>query len=170
MRPQRQFPILPDQITAKAVMGPLPHEVKTVRLVNPARRDQHVVGPQCQLAIARSASEADTLPDEPASNAEPASRWLNEKQPQFGDFFAVPDEQYRADDFAVTLGDPAALSPGIEILDKSCGDPRDQRLESRIQAIFLGIKDAVTVDDPADVAGLVRTQEIREFGLFALHA
>src|SRR5271155_4479667 len=167
MRPQRQFPVLPDQITAEAVMRLLAHQMKTVRLVNPARRDQHVVCPQCQLAIARSASEADTLHDEPASNAEPASLWLDEKQSQLGDFVAVPDEQYRADDFAVTLGDPAALPPGIEILDKTRGDPRDQRLESHIQSIFLGVAHAVAVDDPAHVARLVRAQDVREFTLFA---
>src|ERR1700730_14838666 len=111
MRPQRQFPILPDQITAKAVMRLLTHEVKTVRLVNPTRGDQHVVCPQGQVAIARSAGKADALFDEPEPNAEPASLWLDVKQPQFGGFFAVPDEQYRTADFAVTLGDPAALPP-----------------------------------------------------------
>src|ERR1700730_357399 len=113
MRGQRQFPVLPDQIAAKAVMRLLARQAKPGGLVNAARRDQYVVCPQCELAIARSAREADTLPYEPASNPEPASLWLNQKQAQFANFFAVPDEEYRADDFAVTLGDPAALPPGI---------------------------------------------------------
>jgi hypothetical protein len=138
MRRQRQFPVLPDQITANAVIRLLTHEVKTGGLVNAARRDQHVVCPQCKIAIARPTRKADTLPDEPASNAEPTSPWLDKKQSQFGDFLAVPDEQHGADDFAISPGDPATLPPGIEILDKPHGDPRDQRLESRIQAIFLG--------------------------------
>src|SRR6516165_10096427 len=110
-------------------MGLLTHKMKTVRLVNPARRDQHVVCPQCELVIARSARKPDTFFDEPASNAEPASLWLNKKQSQLGGFFAVPDEEHRADDFAITLGDPAALPPSIEILDKTRGDPRDQCFE-----------------------------------------
>src|SRR5260370_11483103 len=170
MRRQRQFPMLPDQIPAKAVMRLLAHEMKTGGLVNAAPRAQHVVCPQCTLAIPRRAGKADTLPDEPASDAKPASLWLDIKQSQFGDFFAVPDEEYRADDFAITLGNPAALPPGIEILDKTRGDPRDQCLESRPEAIFRGIEDAVAVDDPADVARLVRAEDVGEFGLFASHA
>src|SRR5260370_4301711 len=173
MRRQRQFPMLPDQIPAKAVMRLLAHEMKTGGLVNAAPRAQHVVCPQCTLAIPRRAGKADTLPDEPASDAKPASLWLDIKQSQFGDFFAVPDEEYRADDFAITLGNPAALPPGIEILDKTRGDPRDQCLESRTEAIFLGIEDAVAVDPPADVAPLVRAGDLRKVGLFpsdAAHA
>src|SRR5438105_747694 len=80
MRRQRQFPILPDQIKAKAVMRLLTHQVKTCGLVYAARRNQHVICPQCELAIARSAGKADTFADEPASNAKPASLWLDVKQ------------------------------------------------------------------------------------------
>src|SRR5260370_13355773 len=169
MRRQRQFPMLPDQIPAKAVMRLLAHEMKTGGLVNAARRDQHVVCPQCKLAIPRPAGKADTVADEPASDAKPASLWLDIKQSQFGDFFAVPDEEYRADDFAIALSNPPALPPGIEILDKTRGDPRDQCLESRVDAIFLGIEDAVAGDDPPDVARLVRAEDVRELRLFASH-
>ena len=140
MRAQRQFPVLPDQFAAKTVMWLLAHQMKTGGLVNPPRGDQHVVCPQGELAIARSAGKADTLPDKAASNAEPASRRLDEEQSQFGDFFAVPDEEYRADNSAVTLGDPAALAPSIEIIKEVGGDASDKRLEAHVQTIFLGVE------------------------------
>ena len=50
---------------------------------------------------------------------------------------------------------------GIELLDKGRGDVGNERLESEVQPIFLGIKHAVA-EDPADVARLVRAENTGE--------
>ena len=55
---------------------------------------------------------------------------------------------------------PAALAGSVEIVDKGGGDLRDQRLETCVEAVFLGIKNAVAMNDPADVARLVRAQDV----------
>src|SRR5260370_16882654 len=94
MRPQRQFPMLPDQIPAKAVMRLLAHEMKTGGLVNAARRDQHVVCPQCKLAIPRPAGKADTVADEPASDPKPATLCLHLHHSHFPHFSAAPYTTY----------------------------------------------------------------------------
>src|SRR5216683_7648923 len=122
--------------------------------------DQHIVGPQRDLAIAPLAGEADALGDEPAADPEPARPGLDIEQAQFGDLLALLDEQHRTGDRTLALGDPAALARGVEILDEPGGDPRDQRLEGRIEAVLLGLEGAVAVDDPAHVARLVQAQYI----------
>jgi hypothetical protein len=73
----------------------------------------------------------------------------------------LPHEQHRADRSAVALGDPAALPPGIVVAPELRDDLGDQRLEPGIEAVLIGIQDAVAMHDPAEIAGLLRAQEVR---------
>src|ERR1700751_4991238 len=114
-RRQRQFPILSHQISAEAVVRLFTNQGKPGSLVNATGGDQDIIRPQCEPAIAGSAREADAFGDEPAAYAQPASFWLDIEQAQLGNFRGVLDEQHRADDLSVTLGDPAALPPVIKI-------------------------------------------------------
>src|SRR5215469_16211783 len=138
----------------------LANQAKTRRLIDAAGGDQHVVGPQRDFAITDPAGRAETFADKSASNAEPSSLRLDIQQTQFGDFFAILDEQHRAGDLAVALGDPAALAPSIEILDEGGGDARDQCLEAHVKAIFRGVEHAVAMNDPTHIARLVRPKNI----------
>src|SRR6202022_3446845 len=104
--------------------------------------------------------KADALGDEPAADPEPPRRGLDIEQTQFGLLVALFDEEYGAGDRTLALGDPAALVPGVEILDERRSDPRDQRLEGLVEAVLLGIEGAVAVDDPTHVARLGRAQNV----------
>src|SRR5439155_1141115 len=63
------------------------------------------------------------------------------------------DQEDRADDLAVLLGEPAALPLWVVALAERRHDAGDQRLELHIPAVFLCIEHTVAVDDPAHVAG-----------------
>src|SRR5215831_14984023 len=94
---QRQFPILSDQVAAEAVMWFFADQTKAGSLIDTASGHQHVICPQCNLAIAGPSGEADTLGDQPGPDAEPAGFRLDVKQAQLSDFVAILDEQYRTD-------------------------------------------------------------------------
>src|ERR1700737_840562 len=135
---QRQFPELPDKVAPEAAVWLLTHQAKGGGLVDMAGSAQHVVGPQRDLAIAPLAGKADALGDEPAADPEPPRRGLDIEQTQFGLLVALFDEEYGTGDRTLALGDPAALAVGVEILDERRRDPRAQRLEGLVEAVFLG--------------------------------
>src|SRR5438876_8548606 len=129
---QRQLPELPDEVASEAVVRLLAHQTEARRLIDTARRDQDVVGPQRDFAVVPLAGKADAFGDEPAADAEPAGRRLDIEQAQFRLLRALLDEQHGADDDPLALGDPATLAASVKILDERGGDPRDQRLEGHI--------------------------------------
>src|SRR3984893_8015602 len=130
MRHQRQFPVLADEIAPEAVVRLLANKMKARRLVDGAGGDQHVVRPKRDLAVARPTGKADAFADQPPANGKAAGTGLHVEQAQFGDLVAVLDEQDRADNFAVALGDPAALAPDVEIVDERCGYSCHECLEA----------------------------------------
>jgi len=145
---------------AEAAVPLLGDQGEPRRLVDAPRRHQYVVGPQRDPAIADAPREADAFVDQTSADAETARCGLDQQQAQLGDLVGLPDQEHRADDRAIALDDPAALALGIEVGDELAGDLGDQRLEALVPTIFLGIDDAVAMDHPADVAGLVRPQQI----------
>src|SRR6516225_811593 len=144
------------------------NQVEPGSLINATRGDQYIVCPQRNRAIAGSAGETDTFINEPATNTQPSGSRLDIEQAQLGDLFAVLDQQHRADDCAVTLGNPTTLSPAVEIFDEGRSDLCNQCLEGLVPAIFLGIEHTVPMDDPTHVAWLMRSQDIgRRAGFLA---
>src|SRR6202795_2079200 len=111
-----QFPGLPDQVVAEAVMGLVAHEAIARSLVDAPRGHENAIGPERDLPVARLAREALALGDEARADPEAARRRLDEQEPELGDRLRVRDEEDRADDLAVLLGHPAALALRIEAL------------------------------------------------------
>src|SRR5882724_11549146 len=69
---QRQFLELPDEVPPEAGVRLFAHQANASRLIDAAGGDQHVVGPEADLAVVPLAGEADALGDEPAADSEPA--------------------------------------------------------------------------------------------------
>src|SRR5262249_48870605 len=138
----------------------LAYQLKAGCLVDAASRDQYIVGPQLDFAVTGQAREGDAFVDEMAPDPEPARVRLDIEQAQFGDFLGVLNKHHRPDDVPLTFGDPAALPMNVVILDEGRGHACDQGLEGHVEAVFLGVERAVPMDDPADVAGTVRTENI----------
>src|SRR5207244_13366492 len=97
---QRQLPELPDEVASEAVVRLLAHQTEARRLIDTARRDQDVVGPQRDFAVVPLAGKADAFGDEPAADAEPAGR-------RFRLLRALLDEQHGPDDDPLAPGHPA---------------------------------------------------------------
>ena len=87
---------------------------------------------------------------------EAARRRLDEQQAKLRDRLRFGNDEDRADDLSVALGDPAALALRIEVVDEVGDDARDEGLEAFVPAVLLGVEHAVAMDDPAHVAGAVR--------------
>jgi hypothetical protein len=83
-------------------------------LIQAARRIQVALRPQRDLRVAGLPREPDAFVDEPSADAEPARLRLDQQQPQLGDVLRFLDEEDRADDGAVALGEPAMLACRIE--------------------------------------------------------
>ena len=136
-----------------------PHEVEAGILVKAAGGVEHVVGPLHDPPVAGFTGEADAFVDEARAGAVATRRRLDQEQAQLGHRPGLADEQNRADDLALALGDPAALARGAVASDELRSDVRDQRLEPVVLAIFPGIEHGMAMHDPADVAGAGRTQD-----------
>ncbi len=81
---EREFPELPDEIVAEAVVLLFLRERKAGAFIDAARRMQNVVGPECEFAITGLPGERNTFVDEPCAHAHSASRRLDQKQTELG--------------------------------------------------------------------------------------
>src|SRR5262249_9688146 len=93
---------------------------------------------------------------------------LNIEQPEFGNVIGGFHQKYGANRFAVSFGNPAALAFWIKILNEFGRDFRNERFKSFIVSVFLCVKRAMTIRNPTDVSGPVRSQDARNvLGWFA---
>jgi hypothetical protein len=69
------------------------------------------------------------------------------------------DEHDTAQRIAVFFCNPTALGLGIVLIDEFCSDSGDEGFKSLVPAVFLVVKDAVSVNDPSYVAGSVGTED-----------
>ena len=129
---------------------------------------ENAVRPESDLAITDSPREGNAFIHEAAADAQATRRRLDVEQPQSGDSLRILHTENRANDFSVTLSDPASLPLGVEALEEFRGDFRYERLESLIPPILLIVEDPLTVGDPADVSGLWRPNDIRHLRSVAL--
>ena len=66
--------------------------------------------------------------------------------------------EHAADPFAVQLGNPRRVALGITTLAELGDDPRDQRLERGVPAVFGRISCAMPLDDPPEITRLGRAK------------
>src|SRR5471030_1164650 len=84
---------------------------------------------------------------------------LDIEQAQFaGRLVVAAHQENRSDDRAVALGDPGLFARRVEALDEITENARRESLERPVPAIFLAIKRALAMNDPADVADARRSQ------------
>ena len=144
---------------AERMMRLFADEAEPRRLIDAARGDQDVVGPQGELAVAELSRASDAGGDQPAPDASAAGAWLDIEQPEFRDRGIVAlHQENRAEDRAAALGDPGVLAGGIEFGDERPEDAAGEPLVSPIPAVFLGVEDRLAMDDPTDVANPQRPQ------------
>src|SRR5262249_17419236 len=150
-RSQRQLPDLADEVLAEAVMLLALDEAEPGGLVEAPRRDQHVVGPEPEPAVAAAPRETDAFGDEALADAEAARLGRDDEEAELGDALRLFHDEDRADDLALAFGDPAALALRIEMAEELGGDLGDQRLELLVPAKLLGVEAAVERHHPAHV-------------------
>src|SRR5580704_16722426 len=103
-------------------------EAEPRRLIDAARGDQNVVGPQGKLAVAELARASDARVHQLAPDASAAGAWLDIEQPEFRDPRIVAfHEKNRAHDRAGALGDPTVFAGRVEFGDEgpenAAGEP-----------------------------------------------
>src|SRR5688572_18089686 len=118
----------------------LANELEARGLVDLARRDEHVVRPQRELAVPLRAREANAFVDELAAYAQATRRRLDIQQTQLRNLVARAHQEDAADDLAVALRNPRVLARRIEVHDEAAQDLRDERLIGLIPAVFLGVE------------------------------
>src|SRR5579872_2312795 len=138
---------------------------KSVFGINAAGGVENGLGPESDLAVAGMAGEADAFGDQAAADAEPARGRLDQEEPQLADGGHLANQDNAADNRTVLLGDPAALAFDVETVDEARGDFGDLGFEALVPSLFLGVQDAVAMDDPTDVAGLMSADQVRGLGV-----
>src|SRR6266516_3366751 len=125
------------------------HEPESGALIHAPRRPQHALSPERHLPVLCLASEANALVDQPSADPHVASGRLHVEQTQLRNRLRLPDGEYRPNDVALRLGDPAALSLWIVMLREVRRDLRDEHLELFVPAVLLMIERAVAMHDPS---------------------
>lgn len=159
-----QFPDLGNQILSSPTLVRLLRDPPEAGLfVEMASGVKFILGPEKDFLVAGTAGEFYALGNQALANAKAAAVGLDEKQAQLGDGLRVLHEEDRAEALSVFLGDPAALAPGIEVLDELRHDFSDQGLEALVVAVFRPVQFAVALDDPAHVSGAVGAEGYEMF-------
>src|SRR3954471_13785724 len=153
------LPGFADEIDAERVMRLFGDPFESGLGVNAARRQKIALRPQRHAPISGLSRKAQAFVDEALAQAQPARLRIDDEQTELRDLVGLLHHEDRADALAVLLGNPAALLPGIEVLDELCGDPGDQRLVAGVPAVFLRIERGIRGCDPAHVAGVMRPQQ-----------
>src|ERR1700730_6852230 len=105
--------------------------------------------------------ETQAFIDQTPADTEASRLRLDQQQTKLGNRFRALRTEDRTDDLLVLLGNPAALAPRIIVLDESCDDPRDERFESFVPAVLLGVQKAMPADHPTHIARLMRPKKGR---------
>src|SRR6266511_5078074 len=77
-----EIPVLADQLLAELIVLPAADQLEAGLLVDVAGGDEHAVGPERDLAVARVAREAHAFLDQPRADAEPARLRLDQQEAQ----------------------------------------------------------------------------------------
>src|SRR5271170_2643462 len=129
-------------------------EDKPSGLVDAARGDEDVVGPQRDLGVAEFTCTPYARIDQLAPDPEAARVRLDIEQPELARCGIVAlRQEHRADDRAVSLGDPGVFLPVVEMGDEFGENFADQPLEGPVPAVFPGVQEHLAVRDEAEIAG-----------------
>src|SRR5262245_7692064 len=162
---QLQFPCLGDEVVTEFVVRFFVNQLITCLFVDMTGGIQHTISPEHDLPVACLSGEALTFTDKAFSDAKPARLRIDQQQSQLCHRLRLFDEKNRADIIAIPFRNPAAFPFRIKVLDEPGGDLGDQRLELLVPAVLLGIQHSVLMDDPAHIAWLGRSNEIRSLAL-----
>src|SRR6266566_392651 len=149
---------------AEAMVLFLLHQLEPLGFVDLPRRVENVVGPEHHLAIAGALREADTFLDQAIADTEAARRTLDVQQPELGNGLRFGDAEDCSHDLSVPLGHPAPLPFRVLIFYEASADLGCECLEVLVPTVLLVVENALPVDDPAHISGLVRAQDIGRRG------
>jgi len=116
--------------------------------------------PEHDLAISGGARKVDAFVHQPPAKTETSCGGVQQQKPQARDARCVRfgHEEHAPQPLTFAFGDPAAFRFDARPIQKVCDDASGDRLDFRAPATFLAVEGGVTLDDPAHVAGLVRTK------------
>src|SRR5262249_14420221 len=136
---------LGDDVFTPAMPGLARCQLEPGALIDMPRSGKHAVRPQGDFCVAFGSREAHALMDKPCAEAESARLWIDEQQAEARDVGLVVFHQHDAADvLALYFSDPAALTRGIEIVDKIGDDLGAQAFKRFGPAVFLQIEFSVT--------------------------
>src|SRR5258706_13915297 len=136
-------------------------ERDSLLLVDVPRLCKHVVGPEHELLVATASSEANTFIDETGTKTQTARPGFDQEEAELGDRFTALHNKHGADDFTVHLGDPAAFSRGVVVVDKISNDLGHERFEVFFNDTATPEIYTLPLHDPAHIARFMRPQEKR---------
>ncbi len=159
-----QIPVFADNGFAEAHALLAAGEREARFLIDVPRRGEHAVRPQRHFLVAGAAGKAGAFIDQPRPEPKPARLRIDDQQSDAGNIGRVGDQKNAADIFAVQLGDPAAFALRIVLVGKIGDDLRADAFERFDPAVFLRVKFGVALDDPAEIAGPRRAQDVALLG------
>src|SRR2546428_8600543 len=145
----------------KAVMGFPSHKLEPGSLIDAPRRNEDAIGPEHEFFVAMAPRKADALFDEAGAQAQTTCLGSDQTQSEFSHCLTGLHDKHGADDFTSHLGNPAAFSHRLVVVDEIRDDLGHERFKAFVPAVLLSVQDAVSVRDPAHIPRLMRAQEER---------
>src|SRR5262252_5896673 len=102
----------------EAVMCLLRHELEPGSGIDTPRRNEDAIGPEQHFFVAMAPREADALFDEAGAETETTRLGFDQKQSEFSDRLTGLHDKHGADNFTLHLGNPAALSRRLVVVDE----------------------------------------------------
>src|SRR5882762_6410735 len=129
-----------------------------------ARGLEFALGPERNLFVSSVPRKSYTFAHQARANTQTPCRGFNEQKAQLRDCLGFSYQENAADKCAILLSHPATLPFCVVIGDKFGHNRCHQGLEMLVVPVFLSIKNAMPVDDPTHISGLMIAQQVGRRG------
>src|SRR2546425_2266774 len=160
-RLEGQLPGFGDQVfSSPAVVWLLGGSLESRLFVEMARGVEFALRPEDDPFISSPPGKVHAFGNQARADTQSPRAGFDQEQPQLGHSLGFLDEKDRSDWLFVFFRHPAVLTLRIQILDELSHDPGDQRFEAFVVAVFLPVKNAMPLNDPAQVPWPVLAKDV----------
>ena len=113
---------------------------------------EDVVGPKHHVLVACASGEFDAFVDQALAQALSSDCCVHIEQAQFGGVVVLSNDEDGADNFIATHSYPTFFAVGYKFFAELANDFCQQGFKADVPTVFIGVQQALLVDDPSIVA------------------
>jgi hypothetical protein len=127
-------------------------------LVKATGGQKNVIRPKDDFTVSGLPGEPDTLGYQAFTDPKSAGARFDQQESQLSDSLSIGHQEYAAQVLPLSFRNPASFAVRIVSFEKIGCDLGYQTFELFVPTILLGIDDSVPLNDPANIANLMRPE------------